>query len=255
MAQIFRPRANSVAKLSLLVGAAVPVVALYAGSTLSRSPLNTKVDVPVNQPIPFSHRHHAWELGIDCRFCHTSVETSAVAGIPPVETCMTCHSQIWTNSPLLEPLRQSYATGQPIRFSDGSPGWIKVNKLPDFVYFNHSIHVNRGISCNTCHGPVQKMPITYKGNSFEMRWCLACHKQPEKFLYKDKAAASLNPRQQIFQLYLKQQTGEARPGREQALLDGKDYAASPKETVEGQKLIKQYGIKKEQLQDCWVCHN
>ena len=107
------------------------------------------------QPVPFSHQHHVAGLGIDCRYCHTSVENSSFAGIPPTKTCMNCHSQIWTNAPMLEPVRESYRTGKSLE-------WTRVNDLPDFVYFDHSIHVNKGVGCNTCHGPVDQMPLMYK---------------------------------------------------------------------------------------------
>src|SRR5947209_20374746 len=116
-AQVFKERANTVARLSLVMGIGVPVGLGFAIAALSRSPANTKVGVPKDQPIPFSHKHHAWELGIDCRYCHVTVEKSQYAGVPPTETCMSCHSQIWTNSPLLEPLRQSYETGTPLRWT------------------------------------------------------------------------------------------------------------------------------------------
>src|SRR5580658_906384 len=139
MAQIFKPGANSVAKVSILGIAMLPFTVGYGIAALSRSPANTHVTVPMDQPVPFSHEHHAWQLGIDCRYCHTSVEKSTYAGVPATEICMSCHSQIWTNSPLLEPVRQSYETNTPIR-------WTQVNKLPQFVFFNHSIHIARGLN-------------------------------------------------------------------------------------------------------------
>ncbi|HEV2472697.1 MAG TPA: cytochrome c3 family protein, partial [Chthonomonadales bacterium] len=141
MPQVFHPAANTLAKLSLLAGVVLPMGVIVGASGITRSPYNTNVGVALEQPVPFSHEHHATELGIDCRYCHSDVEKSATAGVPPTHTCMSCHSQIWTNSPLLEPVRESYRTGIPLR-------WNKVNALPDFVYFNHSIHVNRGINCN-----------------------------------------------------------------------------------------------------------
>ncbi len=251
MAQIFKPSANSVTAVSLLsVAIGVPSVWL-ALAALSRSPANTKVFVPLNQPVPFSHQHHTWELGIDCRYCHTSVEKSSYAGLPSTETCMSCHSQIWTNSPLLEPVRQSYETGTPIK-------WNLVNKVPQFVYFNHSIHVDRGLNCNTCHGAVNNMQITWKGNSFQMQWCLQCHRAPERYIYKDATRPDLNPRQQVFNLYWKlQENGIAKASpREQALLRGEyDGSDNPKDLAEGKELVKTYGIKVQQLADCSVCHH
>ncbi len=252
MAQIFKPSANTIAQVSLLGGAIVPLSVGLGIAALSRSPANTKVGVPLNQPVPFSHEHHVGQLGIDCRYCHTSVEKSAFAGFPPTETCMSCHSQIWTNSPLLEPVRKSYETGTPIR-------WTKVNKVPEFVFFNHSIHVNRGINCNTCHGAVNDMNITWKGNSFQMAWCLQCHRAPERYLHENEAdtAAGLTPRQQVFNLYWKfQQDGVKHlDAHEQDLISGEDPVSFDKDEIaKGRKLVNKYGVKTQQLADCWICH-
>jgi hypothetical protein len=250
MAQIFKPSANHITQATLYgLAIGVPTVWL-ALAALSRSPANTKVNVPLNQPVPFSHQHHAWELGIDCRYCHTSVEKSSYAGLPATETCMSCHSQIWTNSPLLEPVRQSYETGVPIK-------WNLVNKVPDFVHFNHSIHVARGINCNTCHGPVQHMQITYKGNPFQMQWCLECHRAPDRHIYKDKENPQMEPRQQVFNLYWKYQTVglDGLSDRERSLILGTwNGTDNPTERAEGKELVKYYGIKVQQLADCSVCH-
>ena len=252
MAQIFKPSVNSITALALYgVAIGVPTVWL-AIAGLSRSPANTKVKVPLNQPIPFSHQHHAWELGIDCRYCHTSVEKSAYPGLPGTETCMSCHSQIWTNSPLLEPLRKSYETGQPIK-------WNQVNRLPDFVHFNHSIHVARGVNCNVCHGAVQDMHITYQGNSFQMAWCLQCHRAPERYLYKDDKNPKLQPRQQVFNLYWRFQQGgiSSLTPNERDIILGNETGAEPwdKDRIaKGKTLVKSLGIKVQQLADCSVCH-
>jgi len=250
MAQIFKPSVNSITAAALL-GASLGVPSVWLSiAALSRSPANTKVNVPINQPIPFSHQHHTEELGIDCRYCHTGVEKSDYPGLPSTETCMSCHSQIWTNSPLLEPLRQSYATGTPIR-------WNQVNKLPDFVHFSHSIHVARGINCNTCHGPVQWMHITWKGNSFQMAWCLQCHRAPERYLYSDPTRPDLDPRQQVFNIYWKLQTvGYSKlSSREQSQIQGYYNGKQPwDDKSEGKELVKKLGIKVQQLSDCSVCH-
>jgi hypothetical protein len=250
MAQIFRPSANSVAKLSLIsfvIG--VPTIWL-AIAGLSRSPANTKVDVPLNQPVPFSHQHHTWELGIDCRYCHTTVEKSSFAGLPSTETCMSCHSQIWTNSPMLEPVRQSYETNTPIR-------WNLVNKVPQFVFFNHSIHIARGLNCNICHGPVNNMQITWKGNSFQMAWCLQCHRAPERYLHENKTSPDQSPRQQVFNMYWQLQENGVKglPDAEQRLAEG-SFAGSDdaEDLAKGRELVKKYGIRVEQLADCSVCH-
>ncbi len=247
MAQIFRPGANTVAQASLLVVAAGAFLTFAAGSQLSRSPYNTKVDIPLGQPVPFSHKHHAKELGIDCRFCHTSVETSAKAGVPSTDTCMTCHSQVWPNSPLLEVVRQSEATGTPIR-------WLKVNEVPDFVYFNHSIHVDRGISCNNCHGEVQEMHLTWKGREFQMAWCLECHNSPESYMYEVEDS-DLTPRQQVFELYRKVSNGEALSPVEKKLAQGLPQRVPKDKVHEGVQLMKDREINVTQLADCYVCHH
>jgi hypothetical protein len=144
---------------------------------LYKSSYNPIVQTKVakEQPIPFSHLHHVKSLGIDCRYCHTGVDQSGVAGIPPVKTCMSCHSQVWTESPMLAPVREAYETGKPIE-------WVKINRLPDHVYFNHSVHVNKGMSCTTCHGPVGEMPLVWKEHQMWMKWCLECHNNPAKFV-------------------------------------------------------------------------
>jgi hypothetical protein len=250
MAQIFKPGANTVAKVSIFGIAALPFTVGVGIAALSRSPANTKVDVPLDQPVPFSHEHHAYQLGIDCRYCHTSVEKSPYAGLPATETCMSCHSQIWTNSPLLEPVRQSYETGTPIK-------WTLVNKVPQFVFFNHSIHVDRGINCNVCHGPVTDMAITYKGNAFQMQWCLQCHRAPERYIYKDPLHPELTPRQQVFNLYWKlQEYGITKmTDRERGIIEGHyDGSDDRKDVEDGKKLVNDYGVKVEQLADCSVCH-
>lgn len=251
MAQIFKPSANSITAVTLLsVALGVPTVWL-AIAALSRSPANTKVNVPLNQPIPFSHQHHSTELGIDCRYCHTSVTKSAYPGLPSTETCMSCHSQIWTNSPLLEPVRQSYETGTPIK-------WNQVNKVPDFVHFNHSIHLARGLNCNICHGPMESEHITMKGNEFQMAWCLQCHRAPERYLYQDKQApAGQTPSQQVFALYWKyQKTGlKGMTQREQDTMTGGWRGTDdPAAKARGQEFIKKYGIRVAQLADCSICH-
>src|SRR5437588_5549930 len=146
MAQVFHRSMNVLAPASIVGGVGFLVVLVLSLIGLSRSPYNTKVGVAKEQPVPFSHEHHAVELGIDCRYCHTSVEKSSFAGLPATQTCMSCHSQIWTNSPLLDPVRASYVKQEPLK-------WNRLHSVPDFVFFNHSIHINRGINCNNCHGP------------------------------------------------------------------------------------------------------
>ena len=171
MGQIFHRRSNTIARVMLLGAALVLLTSGWAWHAIYWSPYITKVQVPLEQPVPFSHKHHVAGLGIDCRFCHTAVETSAFAGIPSTDTCMTCHSQLWTDAPALAPVRDSLTRNEPLR-------WNRVHDLPDFVFFNHSIHIKKGIGCSTCHGPVEQMPLTWQQNTLYMKWCLDCHRDP-----------------------------------------------------------------------------
>lgn len=179
MAQIFHPSLNTISRLSIFGAVFFVAGGLYLAGVVIRSPYVTQVGVHRNQPIPFSHKHHVTEIGIDCRYCHTSVEETSFAGIPPTETCMTCHSQIWLDSPMLEPVRASFRTNQSIE-------WVRVHDLPDFVYFNHSIHLNKGIGCSSCHGRVDLMPLTWREHSLNMEWCLECHRAPERYIRQRK---------------------------------------------------------------------
>jgi Cytochrome c7 and related cytochrome c len=175
MAQIFHRSTNTLARVSIF-GALFFVAALLFGfAILDRSPYNTGQDLVLMQPVPFSHSHHVAGLGIDCRYCHTSVEKAASAGIPPSATCMNCHKQIWSDSEMLAPVRESFASGEPIR-------WIRVHDLPDFVYFDHSIHIAKGVGCVSCHGRVDQMPLMRRASSLQMIWCLECHRAPERFV-------------------------------------------------------------------------
>lgn len=256
MAQLFKPSANTLARGSVLALGGAPVLLFLVGSTISRSPFNTNQHVALNQPVPFSHKHHVGELGIDCRFCHPSVEKSGTAGIPGTHVCMTCHSQIWTNSPLLKPVIDSYESGTPIQFSNGDVGWNKVHKLPEFVYFDHSIHIDRGIPCAQCHGDIHDQTMTSKNQVFSMAWCLECHNAPEKHLYEDDAKPGQDPRKKVFELYRKLQSGTELSSREKALTKGVGlgYKPTAAELAKGKELVERYKIKKAQLADCWVCH-
>ena len=215
MAQIFHRSTNVLAKVSIF-GAVFILAGLgWAVGAFVRSPYVSGVGVAIEQPVPFSHKHHVADVGIDCRYCHTSVEESAFAGIPPTKTCMNCHAQLWTEAPMLEPVRESYRTGKAIE-------WVRVHKLADFVYFNHSIHVKKGIGCVTCHGRVDQMPLTWRVNTLYMEWCLECHRNPERFV---------RPREQVFSM-----TWE--PPKDQLAL--------------GKKLVADYKIQR--LESCSVCH-
>lgn len=217
MAQIFHPSMKVVSRASIVLGLLVVTLVTWVGAEIYRSGYTTNVNVPVEQPIPFSHEHHVNGLGISCGYCHTSVEQSSFAGIPPTHTCMTCHSQIWNTSPMLKPVRESYRTQKPLQ-------WVRVHDVPDFVYFNHSIHVNKGVGCVTCHGRVDQMPLTWRVNTLHMAWCLDCHRAP---------GGNLRPKEEIYNMTWK-------PHEDQIAL--------------GQKLIKTYNIQVERLSDCSICH-
>lgn len=215
MAQIFHPSTNTFSKVSIFGAVFFIGAGLWILGAIERSPFITRTHVALEQPVAFSHRHHVTQLGIDCRYCHTSVEKSNFAGIPPTETCMTCHSQIHATSPMLEPVRASYRDNTSIE-------WIRVNDLPDYVYFNHSIHVKKGMGCVTCHGPVGDMALSWRENSLNMEWCLACHRAPEKFV---------RPREQVF-------STTWQPNGTQGEI--------------GSALVKEYKIQK--LTNCSICH-
>jgi hypothetical protein len=175
MVQVFHRSTNTLSKVSLFGAAFIIAFALYLILEINRSGYVTRAGEVRDQPVPFSHQHHVGGIGIDCRYCHTSAEVSASAGLPPTRTCMNCHSQIWNHSPVLEPVRASFRTGESIE-------WVRVHDLPDFVYFNHSAHVNRGVGCTTCHGPVHRMPLMYQEKSLQMEWCVDCHRHPENYV-------------------------------------------------------------------------
>jgi hypothetical protein len=182
MPQVFHRSANAIAKMSVIGAVSLLAAAAGAAVTLDHSNYNTGANQEKAQPVQFSHRHHRSDDGIDCRYCHTSVETSANAGLPPTQTCMNCHTQIWADSPYLEPVRGSWRENRSIP-------WVKVHDLPDFVYFNHSAHVNKGVGCSTCHGDVGGMAVLYQVAPLKMGWCLECHRAPENHL---------RPRDQIY---------------------------------------------------------
>ena len=179
MPQLFHRSSNTLARLSIVLGLLIAGGGLMLVLQFNRTPYVTQAFVPRDQPVQFSHKHHVGDDGIDCRYCHTTVETTASAGIPPTKTCMNCHSVLFSNSPYLEIVRESWRSGNPIK-------WTKVHDLPDFAYFNHSIHVNKGVGCSTCHGRVDLMPLMYNVNSLHMEWCLECHRSPEKVLREQK---------------------------------------------------------------------
>jgi hypothetical protein len=240
---LFRPIADTIFRGALVSVVVVPVLAAGGFTLYSHSSLNTKVDEPLEQPVSFSHIHHVSELGIDCRYCHTSVETSSFAGIPPTKTCMSCHSIVWRDSDAIRPIRESWRTGKPIV-------WNRVNDLPQFVYFDHSIHIDRGVSCNICHGPIQEMPMTRKAREFPMVWCLDCHRHPEKYL--EQTSPGVSPREQVFNLYWKIQAREALLPTERRWARGDNLPTV--DESKGQRLVQQEGVRKAELADCEICH-
>ena len=215
MPQYFSPSANTVARFTILGGLASLVIVASLSYWIVRSPYETMQNVPREQPVPFSHEHHVGGLGIDCRYCHTSVETSSFANIPATKICMNCHSQMWAASPTLEPVRESYRTGKSIE-------WTRVNDLPDFVYFNHSIHVHAGMGCATCHGRVDKMPLTWQAQPLTMEWCLDCHRHPDRYV---------RPRAEVFSM---------------------DYAPPQDQIAVGARLVQAYHL--HSLTSCSTCH-
>lgn len=219
MPQIFHRSTNQLSRVSLvliLVGLAGLVL---AGAEISTGGYTTGQYVVIDQPVPFSHDHHFAGLGISCLYCHTSVEEAASAGIPPVATCMNCHKQIWTNAELLEPVRRAWRDNVPIQ-------WERVHDLPDYVYFNHSVHVAKGIGCASCHGRVDEMPLIHQAESLTMAWCLDCHRQPEKFV---------RPRSEIYNF------------------DWPEPDAGWNQKVDGPRLVEEYDI--QSLTYCSVCHH
>jgi Cytochrome c7 and related cytochrome c len=185
MGQVFHPSTNTIAKVSIVGTVFLVAAIVWVLAAIVRSPYLTGVGVVRDQPVPFSHKHHTGDLGIDCRYCHTSVEQSAFAGMPTSETCMHCHSQIFSDSPMLQPVRLSFQTGQPLQ-------WTRVHNLPDYAYFDHSIHIAKGFGCVTCHGQVDQMPLTWRENTLFMEWCLDCHRQPERYVRPVEYVFSMN---------------------------------------------------------------
>ncbi len=218
MAQLFHPVMNTVSRLVVVGGPIVSVIfGVLLGYGVAWSDWVTYRGEVVEQPVAFSHEHHVGGLGIDCRYCHTGVEESAFAGLPPTKTCMTCHSQIWLRAPMLEPVRESWAKQVPLR-------WTRVHDLPDYVYFDHSVHVAKGVGCSTCHGDVGQMPLMRRVVNLQMRWCVDCHREPEKHL---------RPRKEIYNRVWKEPVDQMEVGK---------------------MLLEVYHVQKGQLTNCSVCH-
>jgi hypothetical protein len=218
MSQIFHRSTNTISRFSLFGAVFFLAFLGWLLDAVNRSPYVTRQAVARVQPVQFSHQHHVGAMGIDCRYCHTTVERTAFANVPSTKTCMNCHSQIWAASPELEPVRASFRTGASIE-------WVRVHDLPDFVYFNHSIHVAKGIGCETCHGRVDQMPLVAQAANLQMDWCLECHRNPERFV---------RPREEVFT------AGWEPPGDQLEL---------------GRRLVREYGIRGPfALTSCSTCH-
>ncbi len=215
MSQLFPKSANSLARASHVIVAALGGAVLLLVLNWNRMPWVNNQGVARDQPVPFSHQHHVGGMGVDCRYCHTSVEVAATAGIPPTKTCMNCHSQIWADSPTLEPVRASFREGRSLQ-------WTRVYDLPDFAYFDHSAHVTHGVGCSTCHGRIDLQPLTYQVPSLQMEWCLDCHKAPEKYV---------RPKSEVFNIA---------------------YQPPANQLELGRRLVKEYGIKTRI--SCSTCH-
>jgi hypothetical protein len=215
MPQLFPKRANTIVMVSIVLVVSSVAGLITSFVAIDGSPWVTGVGVTRPQPIAFSHELHVSENGTDCRYCHLSVETAAFAGIPSTRTCMNCHTQIGSSSQALEPLRASATTGTPLR-------WTRVHDLPDFAYFDHSIHVKKGVGCSTCHGRIDQMPVVRQETSLQMNWCLDCHRHPERFV---------RPRSEIFRI---------------------DYRVPTNQLELGRRLVEEYQIQR--LSDCTTCH-
>lgn len=218
MPDIFPRSTNTIAKVTLWGSPVAAAFVLWVCLIYTRSSYGTGAGVIRVQPVPFSHQHHVGDLGIDCRYCHTTVEYSPYAGMPPTRTCMNCHSQMWVGSETLEPVRESYRTGKSLE-------WHRIYNLPGFVYFDHSIHVHKGIGCSTCHGRIDEMPFTYQVPSLLMEWCLDCHRQPERHI---------RPVTEVFNM---------------------KWETPSDQDEKGKELVKQYQIRDtHSLTSCTVCH-
>jgi Cytochrome c7 and related cytochrome c len=231
MPQVFHRSTNTISRFSIALIVIAVALFFFATEQLQRSPYTSWRGVARTQPVPFSHQHHVGGLGLDCRYCHTSVEVSSFAGIPPTKTCMNCHAQIWTNAEMLAPVRESFRSGKPLV-------WTRANELPDFVYFDHSIHIHKGVGCDSCHGPVDRMPLMYAANTLQMEWCLNCHRAPEKFL---------RPRAEVFNIRYEP------PSAEKPLeMDGRKFTD---QHSLGTYLLRKYKVRSVwDITSCNTCH-
>jgi hypothetical protein len=228
MPQIFHQSFNTISRVTIFGAIFILGGLCWFLAVLYRSSYVTESHIAYVQPVPFSHEHHAGQLGIDCRYCHTSVEDSPFAGIPPTKTCMNCHQQIWVGSSMLEPIRESYRSGESI-------SWERIHNLPGFVYFDHSIHVQKGVGCASCHGRVDQMPLVWQEHTLLMEWCLDCHRRPQDFV---------RPRDQVFSMTWKESD-----------LTNPDTGSPFDQATLGAKLVQQLNIRPpDVITSCSTCH-
>lgn len=217
MAQLFSPGTTTLFRVACFVLPFALVAVVMAATGEVGVAYEAGTERVLRQPVPFSHAHHVGGLGLDCRYCHDSVETSSSAGMPATSTCMNCHAQLWTDAEVLAPVRESAATGKRL-------AWVRVHDLPDFVFFDHSIHVQKGIGCETCHGRVDRMPRMCKEHTLFMDWCLDCHRDPARYV---------RPRSAVFDM---------------------GYVPERPQSELGPELVREHGIRTKLLTDCHVCH-
>lgn len=218
MPPIFPPRSNTFARISILVVLVLLAAAVGLAVWLLHSPVVNQVGQVIPQPVPFPHGFHVAAVGLDCRYCHESVEKSSFAGMPPTETCMSCHSQVRLDSALLAPVRNSWETGEPI-------AWNRVNDVPDYAYFDHSIHISKGVGCEHCHGRTDQQTVAVKADAMYMTFCLDCHENPAKYL---------RPKDQVYTMGYK-------PNGDQMSI--------------GAQLVEEYNVRPPSvLTNCSICH-
>jgi len=217
MPQLFHPSMNTISRVSIFGAVFFVAAALVLPGVIMRTSYINEVGVIREQPVPFSHEHHVGDVGLDCRYCHGGVEQSPFAGMPATKTCMKCHSQLFVDSNLLAPVRESYRENRPLR-------WTRVHDVPDYAHFDHSIHIHKGVGCTTCHGPVNEMPLMWRESSLTMLWCLDCHRDP---------GPNLRPREAVFSM---ESTSTAREKAER----------SPEELLEAYQV--------QSKTSCSVCH-
>jgi len=228
MPQVFPKSLNILARLTVLATPLLAAGGIITGAAFYRSDYTTGTREVIEQPVPFSHKHHVGQLGIGCQYCHTAVETSAQAGFPPTKTCMNCHQGMWVSADLLEPVRSSLKNDVPI-------AWNKVHNVPHYTYFNHSIHISKGVGCYSCHGKIDEMPLVFQSKTLLMEWCLECHRNPEKYL---------RPREEVYNMTWKPED-----------VTNPDTGQPFDQLTLGRKLKGDHAVREKSiLTNCSMCH-